>query len=240
MKGVLLAGGTGSRLGKLCAVTNKHLLPVYDKPMIYYPLNTLIKMGVSEIMIVSGVEHCGHILQLLGSGKEFGVSISYRVQDQAGGIAQALSLASNFVGSSKVAVILGDNIFEDAFDVSDFSGGARLFLKETSTPERFGVAHVVNKYITAIVEKPQAYVSNLAVTGLYVYDSRVFDFIKELKPSPRGEFEITDVNNRYIREGGVTYQTVSGGWSDAGTFESLFRAGEIARKMPMNNPVQKE
>ena len=238
MKGVILAGGTGSRLMPLTKVTNKHLLSIYDKPMIHYPLNTLIKMGITEIMIVSGVEHCGHILQLLGSGKDFGVSISYRVQDQAGGIAQALSLAENFVGKDSVSVILGDNIFEDSFDVSGFHQGAKLFLKQTNTPERFGVAQIINNSIISIVEKPKKHISDLAVTGLYVYDYRVFGFIKELRPSARGELEITDVNNRYLQAGDVPFEIVHGGWSDAGTFESLFKAGDIARRMSMNTSIQ--
>lgn len=232
MKGIILAGGTGSRLMPLTKVTNKHLLPVYSKPMIMYPLETLIKMGIREILIVSGVEHCGHIAQLLGSGKDFGVSISYRIQDEAGGIAQALSLGEEFVGKlDSVAVILGDNIFEDVFDVSDFRWGAKLFLKKSRTPERFGVAQVVNDTIISIVEKPKTFVSDLVVTGLYIYDWRVFGIIKGLKPSARGELEITDVNNHYLSIGELPFQMVSGEWTDAGTFESLFMANALARKM---------
>jgi glucose-1-phosphate thymidylyltransferase len=231
-KGVLLAGGTGSRLGPLCKVTNKHLLPIYNKPMIFYPLQTLIGMGIKDILIVSGTEHCGHILQLLGSGKDFGVSISYKVQDEAGGIAQALGLAENFVGDNSVAVILGDNIFEDKFDVHDFTTGARLFIKETDEPRRFGVPTIVNGKIVWILEKPKDPPSNYAVTGLYVYDKDVFTIIRKLKPSSRGELEITDVNNAYIKkDGGVHYSVVKGEWTDAGTFESLFKANNIARNI---------
>lgn len=236
MKGIILAGGTGSRLLPLTKVTNKHLLPVYNKPMIYYPLSTLISMGINDIMIVSGREHCGHILQLLGSGKEFGVSISYEIQEEAGGIAQALSLTEDFANGDNVAVILGDNIFEDKFNVSDFQmglklEGARLFLKETINPERFGVAQVINNKILCIVEKPKSFISNLAVTGLYIYDNRVFSFIKDLKPSGRGELEITDINNRYLQEGSVQFQMVQGEWTDAGTFESLHKASILAKSL---------
>ena len=211
MKGVILAGGTGSRLFPITKVTNKHLLPIYNKPMIFYPLQTLIGMGIKDILIVSGTEHCGHILQLLGSGKDFGVSISYKVQDEAGGIAQALGLTEGFVGGESVAVILGDNIFEDKFDVSDFRTGARLFIKEVNDPHRFGVPTIVNGKIIWILEKPKNPPSNYAVTGLYVYDKDVFTIIKKLKPSLRGELEITDVNNVYIKKDGhVHYDIVKG------------------------------
>lgn len=233
MKGVILAGGTGSRLLPLTQVTNKHLLPIYDKPMIFYPLNTLIRMGIEEILVVSGIEHCGHILQLLGSGKEFGVDISYKVQDTAGGIAQALGLAENFVAKDSVAVILGDNVYEDTFDISSFYAGVHLYLKEVQDAHRFGVANVVNNYITCIEEKPTNPKSNLAVTGLYLYDNRVFDVIKKIKPSRRSELEITDVNNRYIQIGDISYDIVKGDWTDAGTFESLHRANVIARNISL-------
>lgn len=233
MKGVILAGGTGSRLGSLCKVTNKHLLPIYNKPMIFYPLQTLINMGIKDILVVSGTEHCGHILQLLGSGKDFDVNISYKIQDMAGGIAQALGLADNFVNNDNVAVILGDNIYEDSFDVSSFSSGAHFYLKEVQDAHRFGVADVVNGYITCIEEKPKTPRSNLAVTGLYLYDNRVFDIIKGLKPSKRDELEITDVNNKYIQLGNVSYDVVKGDWTDAGTFESLYRANTIARSISL-------
>jgi glucose-1-phosphate thymidylyltransferase len=230
IKGVVLAGGTGSRLGALCRVTNKHLLPIYNKPMIYYPLQTIINMGIDDVLIVSGTEHCGHILQLLGSGKNLGINISYRVQDEAGGIAQALSLAENFACGSSVAVILGDNIFIDNFDINDFEDGAKLFLKETDTPERFGIAEVVGNSIVSIVEKPKNPKSNLAVTGLYVYDNYVFDYIRDIHPSSRGELEITDINNIYIKENKVSFEIVRNEWTDAGTFESLHKANTIAKK----------
>lgn len=231
MKGVLLAGGTGSRLMPLTKVTNKHLLPVWNKPMIYYPLRTLINMGMSEILVVTGTEHCGHVSQLLGNGREFGVDISYRIQDNAGGIGQALGLAEGFCKRDSVAVILGDNIFEDQFGIVGANRGARIYLKQTDTPQRFGVAEFRDGKILSIEEKPQNPRSNLAVTGLYVYDSRVFDIIRGLKPSSRGEIEITDVNNFYLREGTLQYDEVRGRWTDAGTFESLFAANEIARNI---------
>lgn len=229
IKGVLLAGGTGSRLYPTTKVTNKHLLPIYNKPMIYYPLETLINMGITDILVVSGTEHCGHILQLLGSGKSFGVNISYRVQDEAGGIAQALGLAESFACGSDVAVILGDNIFLDNFAIDDFVSGARIYLKKTSTPERFGIANFYQDKLISIVEKPKQYISDLAVTGLYLYDNNVFDHIKNIKPSQRNELEITDINNIYIREQKISYEIVKNAWTDAGTFESLYTANQIAR-----------
>jgi len=231
MKGIILAGGTGSRLYPLTKVTNKHLLPVYDKPMIYYPLQTLIDAGVKDIMIISGRGHAGHFLELLGSGAEFGVRLTYEIQEEACGIAHALSLAENFADDETVAVILGDNIFQDYVRgaVESFRSGAMIFLKEVSDAKRFGVAEVKGERIISIEEKPVVPKSNLAVTGLYIYDSRVFDITKKLKPSGRGELEITDVNNEYIRMGEMNYSTLSGFWSDAGTFESLFRASELVR-----------
>jgi glucose-1-phosphate thymidylyltransferase len=236
IKGVLLAGGTGSRLYPTTKVTNKHLLPIYNNPMIYYPLETLINMGIKEILVVSGTEHCGHILQLLGSGKHLGVDISYRVQDEAGGIAQALGLAESFACGSKVAVILGDNIFVDNFNIDDFDDGARIYLKKTSTPERFGIANFFQDKLVSIVEKPKQFISDLAVTGLYLYDNLVFDFIRNIKPSERNELEITDINNIYIREQKISYEIVKNDWTDAGTFESLYIANQIARnKFQMEN-----
>ncbi len=237
MKGIILAGGTGSRLYPLTKVTNKHLLPVYDKPMIYYPLNTLINAGIDEIMIVSGRGHAGHFLELLGSGAEFGVRITYEIQEEAGGIAQALNLAKDFADDGSIAVILGDNIFQDNVrdDVSNFSGGAMIFLKEVPDAHRFGVAELDVDKVIGIEEKPKAPKSNYAVTGLYMYDSRVFDVIRTLKPSGRGELEITDVNNYYIAEGQMGYKVLEGYWSDAGTFESLLRAGNIVQKYREKN-----
>ena len=230
MKGVLLAGGTGSRLLPLTKVTNKHLLPVYDKPMIYYPIETLKSMGIKDILIVSGAEHCGHILNLLGSGREIGLSLSYEIQDEAGGIAQALGLAESFAAGDSVAVILGDNIFQDKLDVSDFKEGARVFLKEVKDPERFGVAEIEENKIKSIEEKPKSPKSNLAVTGLYIYENSVFDIIKTIKPSERGELEITDVNNAYIEKEKMSFNILEGYWSDAGTFESLYRASTFVKE----------
>jgi glucose-1-phosphate thymidylyltransferase len=230
MKGIILAGGTGSRLHPLTKVTNKHLLPVYNKPMIYYPLQTLINAGIKEILIVSGPGHAGHFVNLLGSGKEFGIKLSYEIQDEAGGIAQALGLAEDFADNESVCVILGDNIFEEKIDIKDFEDGARIYLKEVQDPQRFGVAEIneENK-IKNIEEKPKNPKSNLAVTGLYIYDNKVFDIIKTLKPSERGELEITDVNNYYIKQGKIEAKIIKGYWSDAGTFESLFKASMLVK-----------
>ncbi|OIO80962.1 spore coat protein [Candidatus Pacearchaeota archaeon CG1_02_32_132] len=230
MKGVILAGGTGSRMLPATQVTNKHLLPIYNKPMILYPLDTLKKMGINDMLIISGKEHVGHIIGLLGSGRQFGLNLSYKVQDEAGGIAQALGLAEDFAKDDKVTVILGDNIFEDTFEVSDFGEGARIFIKTVPDPERFGVAEFSEDKIIGVEEKPLAPKTNYAVTGLYVYDNRVFDFIKNLKPSARGELELTDVNNFYIKSGKMDYKVVQGFWSDAGTFESLFRSSEYIKR----------
>ena len=233
MKGIILAGGTGSRLYPLTKVTNKHLLPIYDKPMIYYPMQTLIDAGIKDIMIVSGKGHVGHFLELLGSGSEFGVNFSYEIQKEAGGIAQALSLTEKFANGDDVTVILGDNIFQDNIreHVNSFKAGARIFIKTVSDAHRFGVAEVDHNknQVLGIEEKPASPKSNYAVTGLYIYDNNVFDIVKTLKPSNRGELEITDVNNEYIRKGQLSYSVLDGYWSDAGTFESLFRASELIR-----------
>lgn len=232
MKGVILAGGTGSRLYPLTKITNKHLLPVYDKPMIYYPLQTLIDAGLDEIMIVSGKGHAGHFLELLGSGEEFGVHLTYEIQEEAGGIAQALGLAGDFADDDTVAVILGDNIFQNNVReaVQSFESGAHVFLKEVPDANRFGVAEIAGDHIVSIEEKPAKPKSNYAVTGLYLYDNDVFEIISTLKPSGRGELEITDVNNEYIRQGTMLYSVLEGFWSDAGTFESLLRAGMMVQE----------
>lgn len=232
MKGVILAGGTGSRLYPLTKVTNKHLLPVYDKPMIYYPIETLINAGIKDIMIVSGRGHAGHFLELLGSGADHGVHFTYEIQEKAGGIAQALSLAEDFVDGDSVTVILGDNIFQDDIkeDIANFNSGAKIFLKKVSDAHRFGVAELKGKKVIGIEEKPKNPKSNFAVTGLYIYDSDVFDAIKTLKPSGRGELEITDVNNYYINKGEMGYGVLEGFWSDAGTFESLLRASILVSR----------
>lgn len=236
MKGVILAGGTGTRLLPLTKVTNKHCLPIGPKPMIYYPLQTLINAGIKEVLIVTGGNSPGDFLKLLGSGKEFGLKeIHYTYQEGAGGIAKALGLAEDFADNGKVAVILGDNIFEGNFAqaVKDFMSqtmGAKLFLKRVPDPERFGVAEIRGKKIVGIEEKPKKPKSQYAVTGLYMYDEQVFDIIKTLKPSRRGELEITDVNNFYIKQGTATFEFAKGFWSDAGTFESLLRASNLVAK----------
>ncbi len=237
MKGVILAGGTGSRLHPLTKVTNKHLLPVYDKPMIYYPLQTLLDAGIDEIMIVSGRGHAGHFLELLGSGSEWEARFTYEIQDTAGGIAQALGLAERWVGEDNVAVILGDNIFLDNFqrEFSSFKGGSHVFLKEIPRAKRFGVAEIKGQRILSIEEKPKHPKSNYAVTGLYLYDYDVFSMIRDLKPSNRGELEITDVNNTYIKKEVMKFSILNGYWSDAGTFESLLKASIMIKNLRINN-----
>uniref|UniRef100_A0A7C3RJA3 glucose-1-phosphate thymidylyltransferase n=1 Tax=Dictyoglomus thermophilum TaxID=14 RepID=A0A7C3RJA3_DICTH len=236
MKGIVLAGGTGSRLRPLTQVTNKHLLPVGRYPMIFYPIYKLKQAGIYEILIVTGREHMGDVIELLGSGRDFGVEFTYKVQDEAGGIAQALGLARHFVNGEKCVVILGDNIFEDDITpyVKEFEEqkeGAKILLKEVSDPQRFGVPEFKDGKIIAIEEKPKEPKSNFAVTGIYMYDSEVFEIIKTLKPSWRGELEITDVNNVYIKKGTLTYNILKGWWTDAGTPESLFRANELCKNM---------
>ena len=230
MKGIILAGGTGSRLGLSTLVTNKHLLPVYDKPMIMYPLEMLIENDIRDIIIVSGKGHAGHFLELLGSGTKYGVRLQYAVQEKAGGIAEALGLTEDFADEDNVAVVLGDNIYENVPDFSNFTKGARLYLKEVNDAGRFGVASVEGGKVTKIVEKPSNPESNLAVTGLYLYDNSAYSKIRKLKPSGRNELEITDVNNMYLAEGGVEYSIVKGWWTDAGTIESLHRASTLVRE----------
>jgi len=237
MKGIVLAGGLGTRLHPLTKVTNKHLLPIYDRPMIHYPIRTLVKAGITDIMIVTGGQHAGEFLRLLGDGKEFGLSqLHYAYQEGEEGIAKALSLARAFVGSDKVCTILGDNILQDdiAPQVRTFADsrlGAYLFLKEIDEPQRFGVAVFDNnRRLQAVEEKPTNPKSNLAVIGVYLYDAGVFDVIETLKPSQRGEYEITDVSNHYISKGIADYHVITGWWSDAGTFESLHRAGVLVRE----------
>jgi glucose-1-phosphate thymidylyltransferase len=234
MKGVILAGGTGSRLFPLTKVTNKHLLPVGTKPMIYYPIEKLLEIGIHHILIVTGTEHMGAVVNLLGSGKDFGCAFTYKVQDEAGGIAQALSLAENFSGGSPLTVILGDNLFQDGlasltenFRARQGGVGARIALKEVADPQRFGVATLEGDRVVRIVEKPKEPESRWAVTGVYVYDAQVFDLIRTLKPSARGELEITDVNNAYIERGEMGYEFLKGWWTDAGTFDSLAHAATL-------------
>ncbi|AKB50015.1 Glucose-1-phosphate thymidylyltransferase [Methanosarcina barkeri str. Wiesmoor] len=240
MKGIILAGGTGSRLYPLTKVTNKHLLPVYDKPMIFYPIQTLVNAGIKEIMIVSGRGHAGHFLELLGSGADIGVKFTYEIQEEAGGIAQALGLAERFADEEDVAVILGDNIFQDNIkdDVSNFTDGAKIFLKEVQDAHRFGVAELKGDRVIGIQEKPREPKSNFAVTGLYIYSNSVFEVVKTLKPSARGELEITDVNNYFVNNGTMEYRILDGFWSDAGTFESLLRAGVLIQNHCKNKNAE--
>ncbi len=233
MKGIILAGGLGSRLRPLTKVTNKHLLPIYDRPMIYYPLQTLCDAEISEIMIVTGGNNAGDFLKLLGNGREFGLPhIAYTYQEGEGGIADALKLCEHFAAGDSVVVILGDNIIQNS--IASYVGrfaeqrsGCRLLLKEVDDPERFGVAEFAGERIVAIEEKPKAPKSNFAVTGIYLYDNRVFDYARDLKPSARGELEITDVNNAYIANGDCYYDVLEGWWTDAGQFESLYRATQL-------------
>ena len=231
MKGIVLAGGTATRLYPLTKVTNKHLLPVGKKPMIYYPIEKLLEAGMTEILIVTGTDHMGDVVNLLGSGKDFNCNFTYKVQDQAGGIAQALALAENFAGGDSVTVILGDNIFEDNIKpfVDSFKEGAKLLVQEVHDPERYGVAELDGNKIISIEEKPAKPKSNYAVTGIYIYDNKVYDYIRTLKPSGRGELEITDVNNHYINDGSCSYDILRGYWTDAGTFESLHKANELVK-----------
>ena len=237
---MILAGGTGSRLRPLSLVTNKHLLPVYNKPMIYYPINSLVQAGIKEILIVTGMEHAGDFLKLLGSGKEFGVKFTYELQDSAAGIADALRFAKDFVEEEKFVTILGDNIFED--NIKPYFESflkeekkAKIFLKEVPDAQRFGVVELDKKQVVSIEEKPKKPKTNFAVTGLYMYSSDVFEIIKKLKPSKRGEYEITDVNNAYIKQGELTAEILNGFWSDAGTFESLYRASTLLREKKRKN-----
>lgn len=242
LKGVILAGGTGSRLFPLTKVTNKHLLPVGRVPMVWHPLWKLQQAGIEEVLIVTGTEHMGDMVGCLGSGKDFGCRLTYKVQDQAGGIAQALALAENFAGGHPVCVILGDNIFQD--DLREQAAcflrqgqGARVVLKPVQDPHRFGVAEVQGYRVLGIEEKPKVPKSNLAVTGIYFYDRQVFDIIRLQKPSGRGEMEITDVNNTYIQRGELSFGTFEGWWSDAGTFPSLAHANELAAQVETPFPA---
>lgn len=236
MKGVVLAGGTGSRLFPLTKITNKHLLPVYDKPMIYYPIQTLVDAGIEDILIVTGGRNAGDFLRLLANGKEFGLThLDYTYQEGEGGIAEALGLAHHFGAGHRICVILGDNIIEGSIReaVEDFRkqpSGAKILLKQVTDAERFGVAEISDGKILGIEEKPKQPKSDLAVTGIYMYDETVFDKVQKLKRSDRGELEITDVNNAYIAEGSMTFSHLDGWWTDAGTFESLLRASNLVAK----------
>ena len=238
-KGIILAGGLGTRLRPLTKVTNKHLLPVYDRPMIYYPLQTLVDAGIRDIMIVTGGNNAGDVLRLLGNGREFGLhDIAYTYQEGEGGIADALKLCEHFAGGDPVVVVLGDNIVQDDITphVERFLAqdhGCRLLLKDVPDPERFGVPEFAGDRIVAIEEKPKRPKSRYAVTGIYLYDNRVFEYARALRPSARGELEITDVNNAYIAAGDCFYDVLSGWWTDAGQFESLYRATQLVAEERM-------
>ncbi len=240
MKGVILAGGLGTRLKPCTLVTNKHLLPVYDRPMISYPIQTLINAGITDILIVTGGQFAGDFLKLLGNGSSFGLKhVNYTYQEGEGGIAEALLLAEYFAGDDKVCVVLGDNLIQGniAKAASDFEkqkDGAKLLLKEVPDAHRFGVAEVEGGKILRIVEKPKQPKSNLAVTGIYFYDNTVFEICKTLRPSNRGELEITDVNNTYIERGNLTFEQLQGWWTDAGTFDSLRRATNLVAESGAN------
>ena len=240
MKGVILAGGLGTRLHPLTRITNKHLLPVFDRPMIYYPMQALINAGIRDILLVTGGNNAGDFLKLLGNGKEFGLKhLNYTYQEGEGGIAAALGLAEHFVDRDTVCVILGDNLIERNFRgaVERFArgpGGATILLKRVPDPERFGVPVFEGRRLVAIEEKPRRPKSRYAVTGIYLYDARVFDVIRTLKPSARGELEITDVNNWYLRRGELRTEQLRGWWTDAGTFEALHRAGNLVARTGAN------
>ena len=233
MKGIVLAGGTGSRLSPLTKITNKHLLPIYDRPMIYYPIQTLVDAGIRDILIVTGGKNAGDFLRLLANGKHFGLKhMQYSYQEGEGGIADALALAEHFADGDKTCVILGDNIIQGSIRsaVEQFQqqpSGARILLKKVPDAERFGVAEIAHNRIVKIEEKPKRPKSDFAVTGIYMYDGTVFDKVRTLVPSRRGELEITDVNNAYIKEGNMTFSYLEGWWTDAGTFDSLLRAGNL-------------
>lgn len=241
MKGVILAGGTGSRLSPLTLVTNKHLLPVYDQPMVHYPIKCLLNAGIDEILIVTGGEHAGDFLRLLKNGKQLGIRhLEYAYQEGSGGIADALKLAQDFADGEPICVVLGDNIIEKniraaANNYREQKTGAKILLKRVPDPQRFGVVRLANNKIAEILEKPKDPPSDLAVTGIYFYDQTVFDICATLKPSGRGELEITDVNNAYLKAGTLTHEILEGWWTDAGTFESLFRASKFVAEGGANH-----
>lgn len=246
MKGVVLAGGLGTRLNPLTKVTNKHLLPVYDRPMIYYPIQTLVNAGIKEIMLVTGGSNAGDFLKLLGNGQEFGLKhLNYTYQQGEGGIADALRLAEHFADAEQICVVLGDNIIEGniaeaAQGFRDQKIGAKILLKEVTDPQRFGVPVLEGKRVVQIEEKPHKPASRYAVTGIYFYDAHVFHIINTLKPSGRGELEITDVNNAYIQAGQLTWNILEGWWTDAGTIQSLFLANQLVAKTGANNMEEAE
>ncbi|HOZ55871.1 MAG: Glucose-1-phosphate thymidylyltransferase 1 [Parcubacteria group bacterium ADurb.Bin316] len=233
MKGIILSGGSATRLRPCTKITSKQLLPVYNRPMIYYPLNTLIKAGIKDILIIIAPERAGDYLNLLGSGKDFGAKFTYEVQDKPRGLADAFIIGENFIDEDNVTMILGDNIFEDDFseDIKNFKSGGKVFAKKVSDPERFGVVKFdKNMKAEEIVEKPKEWLSDYAVTGLYIYDNRVVSAAKNVKPSDRGELEITDLHNWYLKKGELDVAIVSGEWIDAGTFDSLLRAQILAKE----------
>ena len=245
MKGIILAGGTGSRLYPLTKVTNKHLLPVGKYPMIFYLIARMKQAGIEDIMIVSGKEHMGSVVSLLGSGHAYGLNFTFRIQDQPGGIAQALGLCQEFVKEDKCVVMLGDNVFEDniASFVKDFekqNKGAKILIKQVEDPKRYGVVELRDHKIIGIEEKPQKPKSDYCVTGIYMYDHRVFDAIKTLKPSNRGELEITDVNNWYVKDASLSYDILEGWWSDAGTFQSLLNTNLLAQDVDLDEILSRD
>lgn len=233
MKGIILSGGSGTRLHPLTKVTSKQLLPIYDKPMIFYPLEKLLKAGIKEILIIVAPDHCGDYMKFLGSGREFGCKFVYEIQDKPEGLAQAFILGADFIGDDNVVMILGDNIFEDDISeaIKDFKSGARVFAKQVPDPERFGVVVLdENGKPQTIVEKPKEHISDYAITGIYIYDNRVVEAAKQLKPSVRGELEIVDLHNWYLAKNELEVEILKGDWVDAGTFESLFKANQLARE----------
>ena len=243
MKGVVLAGGTGTRLFPLTNATNKHLLPVGREPMIYNPIKQLLSAGITDILIITSKQHMGDVVRLLGSGKEFGCDFTFKVQEEAKGIAHALLLAENYANRDNIVVILGDNITTHSIRpyVDNFKkqgNGAKVLLRKVSDPERYGIAALDELKVIKIEEKPKKPKSNYAVIGIYMYDNKVFEIIKKIKPSARGEYEITSVNNEYIKNDELTYDILEGEWTDAGTFESLQYANKIAFKY--NNKIVKE
>jgi glucose-1-phosphate thymidylyltransferase len=243
MKGIILAGGTGTRLYPLTKVTNKHLLPVGKEPMIFHPIKQLVSAGINQILVVTSTDHMGDIVKVLGSGKDFGCEFTFHVQEEPKGIAHALSLAENFAGNNKIVVFLGDNIFEYSIKpyVKSFEKqkeGARVLLKKVSDPDRYGIAAMDEEHIIEIEEKPHSPKTDYAVVGVYMYDSEVFNIIKNIKPSDRGEYEITSVNNEYVKRGKLEYDIVKGRWMDTGTFESYLEANKILYQL--DNKIMEE
>lgn len=242
MKGIILAGGRGTRLRPLTSVTSKQLLPIYNQPMIYYPLQTLLKAGIEDILIIVAPDHAGDFLKLLGSGKEFDCDFTYEIQEDPGGLAQAFLIGEDFIGDDDVTLILGDNLFEDDFSeaIQGFESGGRVFAKKVPDPQRFGVVTFDDdNQVISIIEKPENPPSEFAITGLYIYDHTVVDKAKSLEPSGRGELEITDVNNLYLKENNLDVAFVKGEWFDTGTFESMHRAIEFARNRSLNQVREK-